>query len=56
MKLFEIVLDQQKEAFLPGDILTGHVLLETEKPLKARNLCVGILGLSKVSWGVQQTT
>eukprot|EP01115_Flamella_aegyptia_P008754 TRINITY_DN364_c0_g1_i1.p1 TRINITY_DN364_c0_g1~~TRINITY_DN364_c0_g1_i1.p1 ORF type:complete len:135 (-),score=1.26 TRINITY_DN364_c0_g1_i1:365-769(-) len=43
----EIILELDKEAYSPGDEITGTLTLEVEKPISLYTLCVFIFGKEK---------
>ncbi|CCD62936.1 Arrestin C-terminal-like domain-containing protein [Caenorhabditis elegans] len=49
-ELLQVIFDQPDEVFLPGQPISGRVVLTTKKKLSARAVNIKIVGLAHTSW------
>ena len=48
---FRVVLSRPQGVFLPGETVTGELLLSTSAPLPCRSLCVHLTHKATAEWG-----
>ncbi|KAI6169976.1 CBN-ARRD-24 protein [Aphelenchoides bicaudatus] len=50
MVILEIYLDNDKFNYLPGEVVSGFVRIDSNKPIKARSVSLQCVGKSEVEW------
>ncbi|KAI6185070.1 Arrestin-C domain-containing protein [Aphelenchoides bicaudatus] len=56
MQNFQINLDNPLNVYNPGQTVSGHLQLRSNKSLKARNIKIEVLGVSKAFWSESRTS